>query len=69
MLQRRGQTLGKMALGVRVVTPQGGPISRRQAWTRAVAKILLGTCLGIDYLAALVTTSAPCLHDLIARRG
>ena len=38
MLQRSGQTLGKMALGVRVVTPQGGPISRRQAWTRAVAQ-------------------------------
>src|SRR5512133_3385772 len=46
MLQRRGQTLGKMALGVRVVTPQGGPISRQQAWTRAAIKILLGSCLG-----------------------
>lgn len=67
MLQRQGQTLGKMALGVRVVTPQGGPISRRQAWTRAVVKVLLGSCLGIDYLTALVTRDRTCLHDMIAK--
>jgi uncharacterized RDD family membrane protein YckC len=67
MLQRRGQTLGKMALGVRVVTPQGGPISRRQAWIRATAKILLASCLGITYWVALVTRDRTCLHDLIAK--
>ncbi len=67
MLQRRGQTLGKMALGVRVVTPEGGRISRGQAWGRAVLKVLLGGCLGIDYLPALVTRERTCLHDMIAK--
>jgi uncharacterized RDD family membrane protein YckC len=67
MLQRRGQTLGKMALGVRVVAPDGGPISRGQAWTRAAFKVLLGGCLGIGYLPALLTRERTCRHDLIAR--
>jgi len=67
MLQRRGQTLGKMALGVRVVTPEGHRISRRQAWLRATLKVLLGSCLGIDYLPALFTRERTCLHDLLAK--
>lgn len=67
MLQRRGQTVGKMALGVRVVTAEGGPIGKGQAWTRAVVKLVLGTCLGIDYLPAFFTHERTCLHDLIAK--
>jgi uncharacterized RDD family membrane protein YckC len=67
MLQRRGQTLGKMALGVRVVTPEGQPISRGQAWTRAALKVLLGGCLGVTYLTAFLTRERTCLHDLIAK--
>ena len=67
MLQRRGQTVGKMALGVKVVTPQGGAISKGQAWTRAALKLILGTCMGIDYLPAFFTHERTCLHDLIAK--
>ena len=67
MLQRRGQTVGKMALGVKVVTPDGGEISKGQAWTRAVLKLILGTCMGIDYLPAFFTHERTCLHDLIAK--
>jgi uncharacterized RDD family membrane protein YckC len=67
MLQRRGQTVGKMALGVKVVTPDGGAISKGQAWTRAALKLILGTCMGIDYLPAFFTHERTCLHDLIAK--
>lgn len=67
MLQRRGQTVGKMALGVKVVTPDGGDISRGQAWGRAVLKLIFGSCMGIDYLPAFFTHDRTCLHDLIAK--
>jgi uncharacterized RDD family membrane protein YckC len=67
MLQRRGQTLGKMMIGVKVVTPEGGPIGPGQAWGRAALKLVLGSCMGIDYLPALFTRERTCLHDLIAR--
>ena len=67
MLQRRGQTLGKIALGVKVVTPEGNAISTAQAWGRAALKVVLGSCLGIDYLPALVTRERTCLHDMIAK--
>lgn len=67
MLQRRGQTVGKMALGVKVVTPDGGDISKGQAWGRAVLKLILGSCMGIDYLPAFFTHDRTCLHDLIAK--
>ncbi|HVQ31604.1 MAG TPA: RDD family protein, partial [Vicinamibacteria bacterium] len=67
MLQRRGQTVGKMALGVRVVTAEGGPISGKQAWMRTVLRLVLGTCMGIDYLPAFFTHERTCLHDMIAK--
>jgi uncharacterized RDD family membrane protein YckC len=67
MLKRNGQTLGKLAVGVRVVTPEGQPISRGQAWARAAIKVILGSCLGIDYLPAFFTRERTCFHDMIAR--
>lgn len=38
MLISRGQTVGKMAVGVRVVRADGTPITRRQAWGRAIVR-------------------------------
>lgn len=67
MLQKKGQTLGKMALGLKVVTPDGGDLSRGQAWGRSALRLVLGTCLLIDYLAAFVTRERTCLHDLIVK--
>ena len=67
MLQKKGQTLGKMALGLKVVTPEGGEISKGQAWGRAALRLVLGTCLFIDYVAAFVTRERTCLHDMIAK--
>jgi uncharacterized RDD family membrane protein YckC len=67
MLARRGQTLGKMAVGIKVVTPEGGDLSRGQAWGRAGLKLVLGSCLGIDYLPAFLTRERTCLHDLMVK--
>jgi len=67
MLQAKSQTLGKMALGVKVVTPDGGDISRGQAWGRAAMKIILASCMGITYIPAFVTREKTTLHDMIAR--
>lgn len=66
MLKHRSQTLGKMALRVEVVTPDGGRISPRQAWGRAALKLVLGTCMGFDYVPAFFTRERTCLHDMIA---
>lgn len=72
MVQRRGQTLGKMALSIRVVTPEGGPPSRGQAWGRAAMKVMLAqacSCLGLlaDDLPAFFTADKTALHDMAAR--
>jgi uncharacterized RDD family membrane protein YckC len=67
MLARRGQTVGKIALGLKVVTPDGSDLSRGQAFGRAALKLVLGSCLGIDYLPAIFTRERTCLHDLIAK--
>jgi uncharacterized RDD family membrane protein YckC len=66
MLALRGQTLGKIALGVKVVTPEGGDISRGQAWGRAGLKIIFASCLGITYIPAFMTRERTCLHDMMA---
>jgi uncharacterized RDD family membrane protein YckC len=67
MLKRRGQTLGKMAVKIEVVSPDGNRISGRQAWSRAALKLVLGSCVGIDYIPAFFTRERTCLHDMIAR--
>jgi uncharacterized RDD family membrane protein YckC len=66
MLQAKSQTLGKMALGLRVVTPDGGDITTGQAWGRTAAKIVLASCAGLTYLPALMTRERTTLHDLLA---
>jgi uncharacterized RDD family membrane protein YckC len=67
MLHARGQTLGKMALGVKVVTPEGHDISSGQAWGRTALKIVLAGCVGITYIPAFMTRERTTLHDMMAR--
>ncbi len=68
MLQSRGQTLGKMALGIKVVTADGGDISPGQAWGRAVLRQVFFSYLAIiNYFPAFVTKQRTCLHDLIMK--
>ena len=69
MLASGGQTVGKRAMRVKVVTAQGGDITAGQAWSRAVLRQILAIAPGlglIDYLAAFGLERAT-LHDRVAR--
>jgi uncharacterized RDD family membrane protein YckC len=67
MLQMKdGQTLGKMAMRVKVVRPDGSPLTSGQAWGRAGMRTVLG-CIWIgDYIPAFFTKEKTTLHDMIA---
>jgi uncharacterized RDD family membrane protein YckC len=68
MLKARGQTLGKMALGIKVVQPAGLPISAGQAWGRAAVRQLFFSGFSlIDVLPALFTKEKTCIHDMAAK--
>ena len=69
MLASGGQTVGKKAMSLKVVTAEGNDIARSQAWTRAVSRQLLGLvpCLGlVDYLVAFGQEKT-CVHDIMAK--
>lgn len=67
MLQfKDGQTLGKMALKVRVVRPDGSPISTGQAWGRVGMRTILGCLWIVDYIPAFFTPDKTTLHDMVA---
>jgi uncharacterized RDD family membrane protein YckC len=59
-------TLGKMALGVRVVDRQGKAVSFGRATGRNLAKLLSGMILMIGYLMAGFTSQKQALHDIVA---
>ncbi|HEU4521946.1 MAG TPA: RDD family protein [Thermoanaerobaculia bacterium] len=61
-----GKTLGKMALRVRVVRPDGSPITSGQAWGRAALRLVLGCAWIIDYIPAFFTKEKTTLHDMAA---
>jgi uncharacterized RDD family membrane protein YckC len=66
MLQWKGQTLGKMAMKIKVVTPEGGTINPGQAWIRVLVWFFLSGC-GIDYLPAFFNDEKMAIHDMAAR--
>jgi uncharacterized RDD family membrane protein YckC len=61
-----GQTLGKMALQIRVVSMGGGPLSFGQAVGRYFATFLSALILGIGFIMAGVRSDKRALHDLLA---
>lgn len=68
MLKARGQTLGKMALGIKVVQAGGQPLSAGQAWGRAVVRQIFVSFLAIlNYITALFTKEKTCIHDMAAK--
>jgi uncharacterized RDD family membrane protein YckC len=68
MLAARGQTLGKMALDIRVVSADGAPLSPGRAWGRAALQQIFVSCLALlDYLPAFLTPERTCIHDLAAK--
>jgi uncharacterized RDD family membrane protein YckC len=69
MLQYKGgQTLGKMALGLKVVRMDGSPITPGQAWGRAGLRMVVAfCCCGLpDYIPAFFTDEKTTLHDMAA---
>jgi uncharacterized RDD family membrane protein YckC len=68
MLRRWGQTLGKMALGLKVVTPDGNDLTAGQVWGRSALKAALGTmCVLVDDASALFTQERTAVHDLVVK--
>src|SRR5689334_21301652 len=62
MLGARGQTLGKMALKIKVVRADGAAITNGQAWGRSFMRQILASCLSIfNYLPAFFTKDRTCL--------
>ena len=61
-----GQTLGKMALQIKVVSMDGGPLSLGQAVGRYLATFLSALILGIGFIMAGIRPDKRALHDLLA---
>jgi uncharacterized RDD family membrane protein YckC len=66
MLQTKSQTVGKMALRLKVVRPDGSRISAGQAWGRAVMRLVLGCLIIADYIPYFFTEEKTTLHDMVA---
>jgi len=62
---RFGATPGKMALRLKVVTAQAGPLSVGRAVGRYFAYILSGFTIGIGYIIAAFDSEKRALHDHI----
>ena len=61
-----GQTLGKMALGMKVVRVDGSPLGYGGAFLRWIGSLLSAIILGIGYIMAGLRTDKRALHDFIA---
>ncbi len=61
-----GATPGKMACGLKVVTPEGAPIRYGRAFGRAMAEILSRMICDIGYIIAAFDGQKRALHDHIA---
>jgi uncharacterized RDD family membrane protein YckC len=69
MLASGGQTVGKKAMKVKVVTAEGGEITTGQAWGRAASRQILGVvpCLNlVNYLVAFGQEHTT-IHDMMAK--
>lgn len=62
-----GQTIGKLAMGIRVVTADGQPVPVGLAFARAGMKIVSGVALGLGYLWMLWDPNKQTWHDKVAK--
>lgn len=64
----RGRTLGKLALGLRVVREDGGPVRLRQALVRALAAVVEIWALSgvVAFVVALTSSRSQRVGDLLA---
>ncbi len=61
-----GQTIGKMAMGLRVVTDNGEPVDAARAIRRTLAGTLSTAVLGLGFIPALLGPGGRALHDHVA---
>src|SRR5437773_1112513 len=61
-----GATLGKMACGLKVVTPEGGRVTYARALGRGFAELVSGWICDIGYIIAAFDGQKRALHDHIA---
>jgi uncharacterized RDD family membrane protein YckC len=64
-IAKLGATPGKMALGLKVVRADGGPVEMGRAFGRYFAKFLSTIILGIGYLMVAFDSEKRGLHDMI----
>ena len=62
----KGATLGKIALGLRVVDLNGNRIGFGRATGRYFGKLISGAILFLGYIMAAFTQQKQALHDIIA---
>jgi uncharacterized RDD family membrane protein YckC len=62
-----GQTIGKMALRIRVVAADGSPVDAALAMKRTFAGALSAMCLGLGYIPAFFDADRRALHDRMSR--
>jgi uncharacterized RDD family membrane protein YckC len=62
----RGQTPGKMLLGLKIIRMDGGEVDYIKAFIRWIGKMVSGFILGIGYIMAAFTENKRALHDYIA---
>jgi uncharacterized RDD family membrane protein YckC len=62
-----GQTIGKMAFGLRVVRDAGEPMSAGVAAARALGAIASTLCLGMGLVPAFTRDDRRAIHDRLAR--
>lgn len=64
-ISQKGATPGKRVMGLKVITPDGGPISVGRAAGRFFAQILSGLILSIGFIIAAFDREKRALHDYI----
>jgi uncharacterized RDD family membrane protein YckC len=62
-----GQTIGKMAARIRVVTDTGAMVDGTRAMKRTVAGAVSGLVLGLGFIPAVIGSNRRALHDRLAR--
>ncbi|MGC3991485.1 MAG: RDD family protein [Chthoniobacteraceae bacterium] len=61
-----GATPGKMACGLKIIRPDGSPLTYGRAFIRWLAELINGFTIGIGYLIAAFDEEKRGLHDRIA---
>jgi uncharacterized RDD family membrane protein YckC len=62
-----GQTIGKKAMGIRVVSAGGAPVSVGMAFVRSLMKIVSGVVFCLGYLWMLWDPNKQTWHDKVAQ--